>query len=112
MSQDRDFTRVFAIFAAAFAVIYVVAEQFNWPLMTYHPRTGDWGWLKQAPRADNSPAMYWFGWISTAFLGATAVSLAALPFTRSRQPPVWIGWIVPLIVMIVFVYLFRNFFIR
>lgn len=105
-------TRTLPIFAAAFAVLYVIAEQQNWALLTYHPRTGEWGWLREAARAPNSPAMYWYGWIGTAWLGATAASLAVLPLTRRGfEPPVWIGWAVPLAVLIMFVYLFRTFFI-
>ena len=45
-------------------------------------------------------------------LGATAVSLAALPLTRRLTPPVWIGWAIPLLVMVIFVYLLRSFFLR
>ena len=43
-----DVTRVFPIFAAAFAIIYVVVEQMNLPLFTYHARTVEFGWLRQA----------------------------------------------------------------
>jgi hypothetical protein len=56
--------------------------------------------------------MYWFGWLGTSFLAASAISLLALPLTRRWQPPVWIGWAVPLAVMVVFVYLLRSFFLR
>ncbi len=106
-----DVTRVFPIFAAAFAIIYVVVEQMNLPLFTYHARTVEFGWLRQAALAPNNPAMYWFGWIFTSAIGASVVSLAALPFTRDREPPAWIGWAVPLAVMVLFVYLFRSFFL-
>ncbi len=109
--MSPSITRVFPIFAAAFAIIYVVAEQMNLPLFTYHARTMEFGWLRQAPLAPNNPAMYWFGWNFTSAIGAAVVSLAALPLTRDREPPAWIGWAIPLVVMVVFVYLFRNFFI-
>ena len=39
--------KVFPIFAAAFAVIYVFAVQYNWALFTYHPKIGEWEWLAQ-----------------------------------------------------------------
>ena len=110
--SNSSFTRVFPIFAAAFAVIYVIVEQQNWPAFTYHPRVGEWEWLRQSARAANSPAMHWFGWIATTVIAAVAVSAAALPLTKGREPPVWIGWAVPLAVMVLFVYLFRNFFLR
>ena len=112
MSSSESIARVLPVFAAAFAVAYLVVEQNNWPLFTYHPRTGDWGWLHQAARAPNSPAMHWFGWLTSSFLVASAASALALPVTRRWQPPVWIGWAVPLAVMVAFVYLFRGFFLR
>jgi hypothetical protein len=102
--------RVFPIFAAAFAVIYVIAVEANWALVTYHPRSGEWEWLTKP--AKSGPAMYWFGWLGTSFLAASALSLLGLPLTRHWQPPVWIGWAVPLAIMIVFVYLMRSFFLR
>jgi hypothetical protein len=102
--------RVFPIFAAAFAVIYVIAVEANLALVTYHPRTGEWEWLTQP--AKSGPAMYWYGWIGTSILAACAISILALPLTRRWQPPVWVGWAVPLAVMAVFVYLLRGFFLR
>jgi hypothetical protein len=103
-------TRTLPIFAATFAVIYVLAVEANWALVTYHPRLGEWEWLTQPTKS--GPPMYWYGWLGTAFLTASAVSLLALPLTRRWQPPAWIGWAVPLAVMVVFVYLMRSFFLR
>lgn len=103
-------SRVFPIFAAAFAVIYVICVEMNWALVTYHPRINEWDWLTKPSRS--GPAMHWFGWLGTSFLAASALSLLALPLTRRWQPPVWIGWVVPLAVMCAFVYLLRSFFLR
>ena len=103
-------TRVFPIFAAAFAVIYVVSVEANWALVTYHPRINQWEFLTRPSK--DGPAMYWFGWIGTTILAASAVSLLALPLTRRWQPPIWIGWAVPLAVMVAFLYLLRSFFLR
>jgi hypothetical protein len=103
-------TRVFPVFAAAFAVVYVLAVEANWALVTYHPRSGEWEWLTKPSKS--GPAMYWFGWLATSFLAASAISVLALPLTRRWPPPVWIGWTVPLAVMAVFVYLLRSFFLR
>lgn len=101
--------RVTPVFAAAFAVCYCIAEQFNIALVTYHPRIREWGWLTEAPR--NGPGMYWYGWLGAAFIGACAITLASLPFTRHRAPQ-WIGWAVPFATMAAFVYLLRAFFFR
>jgi hypothetical protein len=56
--------------------------------------------------------MYWYGWLCTATLGAIASSLIALPFVRRWTPPLWLGWAIPLIVMVIFLYLPRSFFLR
>ena len=106
MNMDK----VFPIFAAAFAVIYVLAVQYNWALFTYHPKIGEWGWLAEPAR--NGPPMYWYGWLVTSTFGATAVSLLSLPLARRWPAQLWLGWSVPLVVMLVFIYLFRGFFVR
>lgn len=103
--------RAFPIFAAAFAIAYVVIEQQNWALFTYHARTGELGWLRQAAKAPSNPAMHWFGWLASSAIVATLVTLAALPLTRKARPPAWIGWAIPLAVIVLFVYLFRSFFL-
>ena len=105
-----SYTRVFPIFAAAFAVVYVLSVEYNWAMVTYHPRINEWEWLTKPSKS--GPAMYWFGWIGTTILAASAISVLTLPLTRRWQPPVWIGWAVPLAVMVVFVYLLRSFFLR
>lgn len=101
-------TRFLSIFSAAFAIIYAIAVESNLAAITYHPKTDQWGWLTQ--EATNGPAMHWYGWLITAFVGALIVSTVSLPLTQRWQPPVWIGWAVPLAVMMVFLYLLRSFF--
>jgi hypothetical protein len=108
--MNMNIARTFPVFAAAFAVIYVFAVEQNWALVTYHPRIREWGWLVEPARS--GPAMYWYGWLATSALGAVAASLVALPLTRRWTPPLWLGWVIPLIVMAVFVYLLRGFFLR
>ncbi|MGE3712108.1 MAG: hypothetical protein AB7G35_20880, partial [Hyphomicrobiaceae bacterium] len=76
MSIDR----VIPLFAAAFALIYVIAVEMNWALVTYHPRINEWEWLTRPSKS--GPAMYWFGWIATSLLAAGVLSLAAWPLTR------------------------------
>lgn len=102
--------RLTPIFSAAFAIAYVIAEQNNIALMTYHPRINEWGWLTEAPR--NGPGMYWYGWLATSFVAAGAVTLASFPFVRERNVPSWLGWAVPIAIMALFVYLLRAFFFR
>ena len=102
--------KVCPVFAAAFAVIYVLSVELNWALFTYHPKIGQWAWLVDP--AKNGPPMYWYGWLVTSAVGAAGVSLASWPLLRHRATPYWLGWTVPLAVMVVFCYLFRGFFLR
>ena len=102
--------RLSPIFAAAFALIYVVAVEQNWALFTYHPRLREWEWLTQP--AKSGPPMYWYGWLATSFLGAAVVSLVSLPLVRRWPPPLWLGWAIPLAVMASFLYFLRSFFLR
>ena len=103
------FEKTCPIFAAAFAVIYVLAVQYNWALFTYHPKLGLWEWLAQPVRT--GPPMYWYGWLATSALGATVASLIGWPLLRHRSTQYWLGWTVPLLVIVVFCYLFRGFFL-
>jgi hypothetical protein len=109
--QNKNSIDKIDFFAAAFAVIYVIAVEQNWALVTYHPKINEWDWLTQ-PARTSGPAMYWYGWLCTATLGAIASSLIALPFVRRWTPPLWLGWAIPLSVMVIFLYLLRSFFLR
>jgi hypothetical protein len=102
--------KTFPVFAAAFAFIYIVSVEMNWALFTYHPKINQFGWLVEPSR--DGPPMYWFGWLVTSTLGATAVSLISLPLLKNRPTPYRIGWIVPLLVIISVFYLFRDWFTR
>ncbi len=99
-------------FAATFALIYVFAEQFNWALFTYHPRLGIFEFLTKLSKGPTSgPAMHWFGWIGTAAVGATVIAFASRYFPQSMKLPLWVGWGVPLAVMVSFLYFMRHFFL-
>ena len=78
--------------------------------MTYHPRLGVWDLLAKPSRS--GPAMYWFGWIGTATIGATALTAVAYPVLQRWAPPLWIGWAVPLAVMAAFTYIIGMVFLR
>ena len=105
-----SYTRVFPIFAAAFAIVYLLSVEANWALVTYHPRIGEWEWLTKPSKS--GPVMYWYGWIGTSLLAASVISVLVLPLARRWQPPAWIGWAVPLAIMALFVYFLRSFFLR
>lgn len=69
--------RLAAIFAVAFAAIYAPTMHFNWTAVTYHPIQGVWQLGKAAPLGGGSPAMYWYGFIVTAAVGAAVVTAIA-----------------------------------
>ncbi len=104
---------VFAItFAVAYAILYVLAVENNWALFTYHPLSGEFHWLVK--RAADGPAMFWYGWMVTAALGAllTAAIVSFLPAAITSRVPVALSWCIPVAVMVVFVYIMRDFFFR
>jgi len=73
----------FAItFGIAFAVLYTVLEQLNWPLFTYHPAVGKVDFWMQRPRSGEGPPMYWYGWLALSFSGAAVVGLIATFVSR------------------------------
>lgn len=103
-------TRVFGLFAAVFAIAYTIAFEWHWELFSYHPRTGDFGWGQQVSRG--GPVMHWYGSLATGALAACVACAIALPFTRSRKLPLWLGWAVPLACIILWGWLLRGFFQR
>lgn len=100
------------VFAVAFAVVYLLAVENNWALFTYHPALEEFGWLVE--KTKDGPAMYWYGWLATAAIGAFVIAALAswLPgAVTQRIGPLW-SWLIPSLVMINFAYLLRSFFLR
>jgi hypothetical protein len=105
--------RLFPIFGIAFALIYAPTMNNNWALATYHPRPGVWDW-GVAP-ATNGPAMYWYGFVFTAFLGAVVVTaIAALVPERimARIPWPTLTWLLPLCAMAYFGWVLTPYFTK
>lgn len=104
---------VFAIaFAVAYAVIYIAAIEFNLALFTYHPASEEFYFLVK-PAADQ-PAMYWYGWLATAALGALVIAAVASSVPESWARRVWAGWswAVPVAMMLFVTYILRGYFLR
>jgi hypothetical protein len=78
--------RVFPVFSTVFAVLYLVVATFNYALFTYHPILHELDLMVQPAKA--GPAMYWYGWITTAAIGAIAVAAVA-----AFVPKRWEAWI-------------------
>src|SRR5215467_15277560 len=70
-----SFYRAFPVFSTVFAVLYLLTATFNYALFTYHPVLREFDLLAQPAKA--RPAMYWYGWISTAAIGALVVAAVA-----------------------------------
>ena len=71
----------------------------NWTLATYHPIQRLWQFGKAAPLGGGSPAMYWYGFVFTAALGALVVAgLAALLPDKFMERVPWLSltWVVTL----------------
>ncbi len=106
----NNLAKTFPIFSAWFALIYIISVELNWALYTYHPKIGQFGWLVEPSR--DGPPMYWYGWLVTSTLGATAVSATALPLLKNRPTQYGIGWIVSFFVKVSVFYFLRRFFLR
>jgi hypothetical protein len=103
----------FAItFAVAFAILYVLAVENNWALFTYHAALEEFAFLVEKQK--DGPAMYWYGWLSTAGIGAFAIATVDYWAPESLSKRIWPGWswAVPLATMFAFVYILRGFFTR
>jgi hypothetical protein len=98
-----------AVFAASFAVLYGLCDVWRWPMFSYYPATGrmDWGWTPET--ADDGPAMYWYGWIASSFIGAlaSALTVMGLPVGVRRLISLHIAWIIPLFMIPVMAYTLR-----
>ena len=110
MKIPRTFGFLSIVFAAVYAVVYVVAMSQNYALFTYHPVPGTvtMGVVKPF----DGPAMYWYGWMATGALAALAACAVACLVPDSivrRVSSAW-SWIVPLCMLFVLGYLLRNYF--
>jgi hypothetical protein len=99
------------VFAVSYSIAYMVAVWKNLALFTYHPTLGTIAWGVEKSR--DGPAMYWYGWITTAAVVAVAVCLIAcvVPerFAR-RLGSVW-AWAAPVGVLMFFGWLLRGYFL-
>jgi hypothetical protein len=101
------------VFAIAAPVIYVASELANLPLFTYHPGTGriDLGWA--AARANEGPAMYWYGWVATMLIGSAVLGAAAARFPNLGQRiPLFLVWLLPLLALPILAYALMPFWTR
>lgn len=103
--------RALPVFSAAFAVLYVIAMYFNIAMFVYYPAPAQWHW-HDTPGLPG-PAMYWYGWIANAAVGAAIIAalVALLPASLRRQSAT-VAWLVPLASMLTILFILRGWFIR
>jgi hypothetical protein len=114
LASSAAFGTFAIVFAIAAPVIYVASELGGFPLFTYHPGTGriDFGFA--AARANEGPAMYWYGWLATTLAGASLAGLIAalLPRTVTTKLPLFLIWLLPLLVLPILAYALMPFWTR
>jgi hypothetical protein len=100
------------VFTVVFAVAYGIAVSQNYALFTYHPVLGTIAFGVEKPR--DGPAMYWYGWMTTAAIAALAACLIASVLPERLVRHVWSGWswAAPVAVLCFFAWLLRGYFLR
>jgi hypothetical protein len=113
MTVPRSFPVFAIVFAVAYSVVYVISVWKNYALFTYHPATNEIAWGVEKPK-EGVPAMYWYGWLATSGIVASAVAFAACWLPQGLTRRLWSGWswAAPVAVMVVFCYLLRGYFLR
>jgi hypothetical protein len=100
------------VFAVTYAIVYFLAVRNNYALFTYHPVLGEIGWGVEKSR--DGPAMYWYGWMTTAALAAFAASAVAWLIPLRLLQRLWSGWtwVVASVVLVLIAHMLRNYFLR
>jgi amino acid permease len=119
MTYSTSFRRFAFSFGTTFAVLYVVALAKDLALFTVFPSLGIVlaGTHHTRDVADPAlgflaPAMYWYGWIATASLGAAMFGVVAALLAGRWTQAFWPGWVwvIPALSMIACVYLTMPWF--
>jgi hypothetical protein len=105
-------TRVLPIFSIVFPIVYLPAMYFNWPVFTYAPRLHEFFLWRVIPTGRQAPGMFYYGWLFSAGVAALAVAFAGayVEEKTGRRIPASLTWLVPLIVVAVFLYILREWF--
>jgi hypothetical protein len=107
--------RLAAVFAVAFAIIYAPTMDYNLTAATYHPIQGIWQLGFARSLGGGSPAMYWYGFVITAALGAaiaTAITSLIPDHLMERLPWRSLSWIVPICSVIYIAYVLMPYAIK
>ena len=112
MTPRRSFGFLAIVFTVVCAVAYAIAVWKNYALFTYHPVPGTI--VMGVEKSHDGPAMYWYGWMSTAAIAALGACLIAclVPERLANRLSSGWAWVVPLGVLFFFAYLLRGYFLR
>src|ERR1700687_4294718 len=102
------------VFGVTFLVLYLVAEQMNWPLFTFHPATNRVDFWWSAGRSGEGPAMYWYGWTVLSLIGGFALGMLGtmLPERAVRKIPLFLLWLLPTLAFIPLAYSLMPFWTK
>ena len=94
------------VFGITFAITYVVCDLKGWPLFSYFPATGRFGWGYQPVIPNGGPVMYWYGWTANCLIVSTITGLLAtlLPDSVARRIPSALAWILPVLAVPILLY--------
>jgi hypothetical protein len=93
----------FKAFATTFSitgpVIYCLTVYLNWPVFTYFPAIGRFGWGLEGVQSGTGPNMLWYGWTLTTILIAGGLGIIAmmLPGRVTRKIPLFLVWLFPIL---------------
>ena len=114
MTPSVSFRRFAFAFGTTFSVLYVIVLARNMALFTVFPSLGvvlagthrsrD---VAAPAMAFLAPAIYWYGWVATAAVGALTFGFVAALLPERWTRAFWPGWVwlVPALSMISCVYL-------
>lgn len=114
IASSEKFKTFVLVFSLTATVIYVLSDLLGFALFTYHPATGRFEWGQTLPRRNEGPVMYWYGWILTTLIAATAAGFLAtlLPKGITRKIPLALLWLLPILAAPIMFYTLLPFWTR
>jgi hypothetical protein len=114
IAASSKFATFAVVFAIAGPVLYVLCDFLGLPLFTYHPATGRFEWGYALPRRGEGPVMYWYGWTATTLIGSTVLGFLAtlLPANATRNIPLFLVWLLPILAVPPLVYSLMSFWTK
>ena len=86
-SENTDNKKIIfcLVFSIVASVSYVVCDLYKLPLFTFYPAVNEFAFGFAKMTESQGPAMYWYGWIGTSALFASAVALLITSFEASKK---------------------------